>query len=257
MFKKIAKQDPPKKEVYYSAYDGMSKIYYSLAGVVESMNYIPKLKDTLELTRLCRDLEEVKNGIRNELSYDKSNLYDNVEFTHKEFQSISWKMCCINLSATVMKLAELFYKMSCKFITHPERTREETLNQLKHLNAELVVFNMFAAINNDMSKLSSLTAQLSRLINLPEDYTPLKNDILIGDLELQSEVYVFLNKFTPLSEAEPMLSLTYLNIFLLKDYMNEFELENYLLNINMKLLTLEPRAYVYDIISRGKKQEEK
>lgn len=257
MFKKSIKQDPPKREIHYSAYDGMSKIYYSLAGVVESMNYLPKLKDTLELTRLCRDLEEVKNGIRNELSYDKSYLYDNIEFTYKAFQYIAWKMYYIRLADIVMELAKLFYKMSYTFITHPERTREETLNQLKHPNTELVVFNMFAAINNDMSKLSSLTAQLSRLTDLPETYTPLKNDILIGGLELQSEVYVFLDKFTPFSEIEPMLSLTSLNIFLLKDYMDEFELETYLLNINMKLLTLEPRAYVYDIISRNKKQEEK
>lgn len=257
MFKKSIKQDPQKREVHYSAYDGMSKIYYSLASVVESMNYLPRLKDKLELTILCRDLEKVKNSIRNELSYDKSYLYDNIEFTYEAFQSTAWKMYCINLSSIVMELAEIFYKRSCKFITHPERTREEILNQVKHPNTELVVFNMFAAINNDMSKLSSLTAQLSRLTNLPEDYTPLKNDILIGGLELKSEVYVFLDKFTPFSEIEPMLSLTHLNIFLLKDYMDEFELETYLLNINMKLLTLEPRAYVYDIISRGKKQEKK
>lgn len=257
MFKKSIKQDPPKRKIHYSAYDGMSKIYYSLAGVVESMRYLPKLKDTLELTRLFRDLEEVKNSIRNELSYDKSYLYDNIEFTYEAFQYTAWKMYHIRLADIVMELAKLFYKMSCTFITHPERTREEILNQLKRPNTELVVFNMFAAINNDLSKLSALTAQLSRLTNLPEDYTPLKNDILIGGLELQSEVYVFLDKFTPFSKIDPMLNLTSLNLFLLKDYMDEFELETYLLNINMKLLTLEPRAYVYDIISRRKKQEEK
>lgn len=256
MFKKRAKQDPPKKEVHYSAYDGMSKIYYSLTSVVESMSYLPRLKDTLELTRLCRDLKEVENNIRDELSYDKSYLYDNVEFTYKEFQSIKWKMCSINLSYVVRKLAKLFYKMSCKFITHPERTREEILIQLKHPNIDLIIFNVFSNINNSMSKLSSLNSQLYYLTNSPETSTPQKNDILIGDLELENEVYVFLDKFTPFSKTDSMLSLTSLNLFLLKDYMNEFELESYLLNINMKLLTLEPRTYVHDIISRRKKQEE-